>query len=300
MVHRDVTPSNLILCYNGAVKIVDFGIAKAIDSAEEGSDASAIKGKLSYLAPEQIRNRGLDARTDVFQLGIVLHEMLCGRRLFNARSNHQKILAVLNRDIPRPSAYNPDVPEFVDDIVLHALQRAPEKRIQSADELRERLEGALEKMSQPVSDAQLGAWLRNTFPAAHKERLDIERMAIKAARSAPKVIDTAQPSSRDQAPAGSRRQLDTSRESASDMTDRSFGARTATSTSTAAARASVNRCQVISKSVLVKSSRYGRCLGLDRERRCTRVVQHTVSRQRTLDTRRGYACQLRRPGPAGD
>lgn len=188
LVHRDVTPSNLMLCYNGAIKILDFGIAKAIENADETSDASAVKGKLSYLAPEQVRNRPLDARTDVFQLGIVMHEILCGRRLFNARTNHEKITAVLDREIPKPSSINTDVPIYLDDIVLAALERDPAKRIQSADELRRALEDALRRMGEPVGGTEVGNWLRETFPDAHRERLEVERCAIIAARTSDTVI----------------------------------------------------------------------------------------------------------------
>ena len=193
VVHRDVTPSNLILCFNGAVKIVDFGIAKAIESAEEGSDASNVKGKLSYLSPEQVRHQPVDARTDVFQLGIVMHEMLCGRRLFNARTNHQKILAVLDREIPRPSSVNPKIPGFLDDIVLDALERDRDQRTASAEDFRQQLEDALKRMGESVSPAELGGWLESTIPTAYANRLQLERQAIKAARTSPKIIDSSPP-----------------------------------------------------------------------------------------------------------
>ena len=84
IVHRDVTPSNLIVCFNGVVKIVDFGVAKATLS-EGQTRAGALKGKMSYLSPEQVKDEPIDGRTDVFQLGICLHEMLTGRRLFRGK-----------------------------------------------------------------------------------------------------------------------------------------------------------------------------------------------------------------------
>lgn len=211
MVHRDVTPSNLIVCFNGAVKIVDFGIAKATESADETSDAAAVKGKLSYLSPEMVRHQHLDGRTDVFQLGIVLHEMLCGRRLFNARTNHQKIMAVLDRKILPPSAFNKSVPEYIDEIVLAALERDPNHRIQTADELRRRLEGALKRMSESIGDHELGDWLRATFPKAHADRMAIERDAVTAARKSSKIIETSRLSTQDDSERFNR---ETSREAA--------------------------------------------------------------------------------------
>jgi serine/threonine-protein kinase len=175
VVHRDVTPSNVIVCYNGVVKLLDFGVAKAIMSGEGETRVRGVKGKLSYLAPEQIANAPVDARTDIFQLGIVVHEMLTGRGLFHAGNAHQRVLAVMEREIPRPSLIHPDVPAILDDIVLAALERDPEKRVQSADELRARLEQAIVAMGAPASDRDVGAWMRDTFSDACSRRLALER-----------------------------------------------------------------------------------------------------------------------------
>jgi serine/threonine protein kinase len=175
VVHRDVTPSNVIVCYNGVVKLLDFGVAKAIMTGEGETRVRGVKGKLSYLAPEQIANAPVDARTDIFQLGIVLHEMLTGRGLFHAGNAHQRVLAVMEREIPRPSAIHRDVPAIVDDVVLAALERDPERRIQTADELRARLEQAIAAIGQPASDRDVGAWMRGTFSEAYSRRLSLER-----------------------------------------------------------------------------------------------------------------------------
>jgi serine/threonine protein kinase len=174
VVHRDVTPSNVLVSYNGVVKLLDFGVAKAI-AGEGETRVRGVKGKLSYLAPEQISNAPVDGRTDIFQLGIVLHEMLTGRGLFHAGNAHQRVLAVMEREIPRPSLVHPDVPPIVDEIVLAALERDPDKRLATAEVLRARLEEAIARMGQPASDRDVGAWMRESFSEAYSRRLALER-----------------------------------------------------------------------------------------------------------------------------
>jgi serine/threonine protein kinase len=191
VVHRDVTPSNVIVCYNGVVKLLDFGVAKAIMSGEGETRVRGVKGKLSYLAPEQISNAPVDARTDIFQLGIVVHEMLTGRGLFHAGNAHQRVLAVMDREIPRPSLIHPDVPQVLDDIVLAALERDPAKRVQTADELRARLEQAIVAMGKPASDRDVGAWMRDTFSDAYSRRLALERSTASHMRQSRQVLSTA-------------------------------------------------------------------------------------------------------------
>jgi serine/threonine-protein kinase len=190
VVHRDVTPSNVIVCYNGVVKLLDFGVAKAIVGEGE-TRVRGVKGKLSYLAPEQISNAPVDARTDIFQLGIVLHEMLTGRGLFHAANAHQRVLAVMEREIPRPSLIHPDVPPFLDELVLAALARDPDKRLPTADVLRGRLEEVIARMGQPASDRDLGAWMRETFSEAYSRRLALERSTashMRQSRQAPVTL----------------------------------------------------------------------------------------------------------------
>lgn len=174
IVHRDVTPSNLILCYNGVVKIVDFGVAKALTGIDDAM-GSAITGKSAYLTPEQIQHQQVDVRTDIFQLGIVLHELLTGRRLFNARNDREKLLAVLEREIKPPSTFNSAIPPALDEVVMAALERNPDARPQSADEIRVALDEVLHQLGRAVSDHELGAWMRTAFPDAYAKRVAMER-----------------------------------------------------------------------------------------------------------------------------
>src|SRR5262249_37017607 len=104
IVHQDVSPTNIMLAYNGTAKLLDFGIARAASFAEEEKKTGVVKGKVSYLAPEQVRQKPLDHRVDVFALGAVLHEMLTGVRLFQARNDVRRFKQLLEQPIPPPSA----------------------------------------------------------------------------------------------------------------------------------------------------------------------------------------------------
>ncbi len=134
IIHRDVSPSNIMLGETGAVKVLDFGIARAADMIAE-DDGDVVKGKIAYVAPEQIACKSIDRRADLFALGCVLHEMLTGRMLFRAQNNLQRKLELLaERSLP-PSAWNPDVPPAVDEIVRRAVERDPEARYSSAADM---------------------------------------------------------------------------------------------------------------------------------------------------------------------
>jgi serine/threonine-protein kinase len=122
------------------VKNVDFGLAKA--TLHEGQTRGGIKGKMSYLAPEQLYDQPVDGRTDVFQLGICLHELLTGQRLFKGDSDQQRAVAVLERPIPPPREIVPSLPKELDEVVMWSLQRDPARRPATADEFRRALEGA--------------------------------------------------------------------------------------------------------------------------------------------------------------
>jgi serine/threonine-protein kinase len=164
IVHRDISPSNIMLSYHGVVKILDFGIARLSEELRETkTQAGTMKGKLSYMSPEQVRMENVDGRSDVFAIGIVLHEMLTGRRLFKSGSDLSGAKLVLEGPIPVPSTVNPDVPPSVDPIVMRALERNVEARYQTAGEMAEDLEKALSEMRAP-SDASRKL-LISLFPA---------------------------------------------------------------------------------------------------------------------------------------
>jgi serine/threonine-protein kinase len=142
IVHRDVSPPNIMVSKNGEVKVVDFGLAKA-ETAVEITDEGVVKGKFSYLSPEAALGQPIDARTDVFALGIITWEMLTGRRLFYNDDPHTAINLVRAARVPSISAMNPNVDPELDAVVRKALARDPEQRTASAadyaDELSQHL-----------------------------------------------------------------------------------------------------------------------------------------------------------------
>jgi serine/threonine protein kinase len=133
VVNRDVSPSNVRISYEGDVKLLDFGIAQAM--LKFTSEIGVLKGKFSYMSPEQIRGMPVDARTDVFSTGIILHEMLTTEKLFRGDTEFALMEKVRKADVPPPSKFNRRVPEALDKIVLRALARDLPERYQSARDL---------------------------------------------------------------------------------------------------------------------------------------------------------------------
>src|SRR5262245_34946829 len=140
MIHRDVSPSNVMLSYEGSVKMLDFGIAKALVDGAEPTKGGTLKGKYAYMAPEQTEGDNIDNRSDIFACGTVLHEVLTGRRLFKGQNDVQTIERVRRCEVPRPSLQNPAVPPELDDIILKALQRDPFRRWSNAADMADALD----------------------------------------------------------------------------------------------------------------------------------------------------------------
>ena len=150
LVHRDVTPSNIMLLWNGGVKILDFGIAKAASDARarEGV-APKLEGKLAYLSPELVRGGEVDRRSDIFALGVVCWEMVAGSGLFTGRNEYETMRNVLVQPISAPSRGRPGVPAALDAIVARALEREPARRYQTAAEMADDLDRFLAAASSP-------------------------------------------------------------------------------------------------------------------------------------------------------
>jgi eukaryotic-like serine/threonine-protein kinase len=148
IVHRDVTPSNIMLLRAGGVKLLDFGIAKTQGkfNLAENTETGICKGKLPYLSPEQVNGNSLDRRSDVFALGVVMWESLTGRRLFLGRTDFETMQNVLERPIPPPSTLRPSVPTALDYIVVRALERDPKRRYPDARVLADELETVVQDL----------------------------------------------------------------------------------------------------------------------------------------------------------
>ena len=166
VVHGDVTPSNLVVTYVGEVKVVDFGIARTAGAIEKALPG-VIKGKLSYLAPEQLSGGPIDRRADVFALGVVMHELLTGARLFKRETDAATVEALTRGKIPDPRDLRADVPSKLAAAVMKALKRDPAKRFQSAEELRRSLDACLGSAPYLPATAHLSTFLTALFGEEH-------------------------------------------------------------------------------------------------------------------------------------
>ena len=195
LVHRDVTPQNILLSYSGEVKLTDFGIAKG---QSKHTVPGMLKGKFAYMAPEQSRGDEVDLRTDIFALGIILWEMLTGARLFDGDSDLAVVKAVQTAAIVPPSRLNPDVPTALDAIVLRALERDRTARFKTAFELERALAQFILSHSQSVDETDVRAWLARIFPSSAPEaapeapslEVSISARPVAAAPRAPESNDS--------------------------------------------------------------------------------------------------------------
>jgi serine/threonine protein kinase len=169
IVHRDISPQNILVTFEGGVKVVDFGIAKAADQATV-TKSGVLKGKYSYMSPEQASGRKIDCRSDIFALGVVLYELITGVRLFKRPNDIQTLNAVTECEVALPSIVNSRVPKALDEIVMKALAKRPEDRYQEAIALQSALENWALAGKLPSSSVHLAAFMREIYA----ERLALE------------------------------------------------------------------------------------------------------------------------------
>ncbi|HEY0133677.1 MAG TPA: serine/threonine-protein kinase [Nannocystis sp.] len=162
IVHRDVSPSNILVSYDGSVKLVDFGIAR-VTALQTNTGLGALKGKVPYMSPEQCRGEALDRRSDVFSLGIILWELSLRRRLFSGDNDLVVAGKVCNEDAPAPTSIDPDYPPELEAIVLKALARDRDQRWASAQELQLALEQYAFDRHLLLSSAKLGSFMSELF-----------------------------------------------------------------------------------------------------------------------------------------
>jgi serine/threonine-protein kinase len=204
LVHRDVSPQNVLLTYEGVVKVVDFGVAKATSRASNETEAGQLKGKIAYMSPEQLRGERIDRRTDVFAMGILLYMMTTGTHPFRGDDQGQTIKRISSDElVTPPSAIVPGYPAGLEAVVMQALAKDASKRYPTANDMLIGLTRALPPSMRPSTDEEVAEFLRSLLP----DRLEKRKAAIKGAleaadrreagKSVPRMADDGTP---DEAP----------------------------------------------------------------------------------------------------
>jgi len=175
LVHRDVSPQNILVGVDGVARVTDFGIAKCVETSD-GTSRNALKGKAGYMAPEYVRGDDIDRRADVFALGVVLWEALCGRRLFRGQTDAETLERVLSAPVPPVSATVPTL-AALDPVVARALERAREARFPTAESLARALEQAAESIDGIAKHADVARFVRETVG----DKLEERRRALREA-----------------------------------------------------------------------------------------------------------------------
>jgi serine/threonine-protein kinase len=188
IVHRDVTPENIFVSFDGTVKILDFGIAKAANQIEQ-TRAGEIKGKLSYMSPEQCMGKPLDHRSDLFSLGVVLYEWITGFKLFTGESEVAILKSITDGKIYAPSYFKADIPEAVEHILMKALEKDRDRRYQTAWDMQYDIDQFLSQYEFTPSNIHLSNFLKQLF----SDELEEEKKRLTARGAA--VIEEEDPMS---------------------------------------------------------------------------------------------------------
>ena len=214
IIHRDVSPQNVLVSYEGIVKVIDFGIAKAASRSTK-TQAGVLKGKFGYMSPEQIGGIPLDRRSDIFAIGTIFYELLTADRLFAAESDFATLEKVRNVDVQPPRVTVPGCPDAVDAIIMRALSKDPATRYQWASEMAEEIQAYLSSLPEKFGPRELSAWMQEQFAAEVKreaQALDDQLKAVgelgKAQASAP--VTTSLPLSAPVPPVSGTMELDVS------------------------------------------------------------------------------------------
>ena len=178
VVHRDVSPQNLLVTYSGTAKLSDFGIAKATRKDSGGTEVGEVKGKFAYMAPEQVRGLPVDNRTDLFALGILLYLVTTGKHPFRGENPAETVQNICDeRGVTPPSAFLSDYPPELEQVVLKALAKEPDQRFANANDLLKALERAMPGPLEASFDVRVAEYLKSLFGARAEERRTALRVA---------------------------------------------------------------------------------------------------------------------------
>lgn len=182
VIHRDVGPHNIMIGYDGVVRVMDFGIAKAMDHVS-GTKPGTLRGTIAFMSPEHVRGEPLDRRADLFSLGVLLWEMTVGARLFRHRSMAGTMARILAMEVPRPSTLRENYPAALERVVMRALERDRDKRQATARELGDALREVLLSMGIAPSTSHVERFMREVFTERMAQRLAMEREASRIEHS---------------------------------------------------------------------------------------------------------------------
>ena len=199
IVHRDVSPQNVLVSFEGEVKLIDFGIAKA-ESRLQKTQAGILKGKFSYMSPEQVKGQPIDGRSDVFACGILLWELICGDKLFTGDSDFAVLEKVRNGIVPAPRTMTRTCPEGLEKVILKALATDPNQRYQSASELHDDLMRFTLLGDMVYGHRQLAEWLREEFRGDWEKEQERLRSWLDAGHDEDSEVTPSDPLRRREAP----------------------------------------------------------------------------------------------------
>ncbi|MBN2694256.1 serine/threonine protein kinase [bacterium] len=174
IIHRDISPQNVMVSYEGNVKLLDFGIAKASTQSSE-TEAGVLKGKYAYMSPEQAKGKKLDHRSDIFSVGILLFEMLTNHRLFKAGNQLDTLRKLVYEEIPSPKSFNPNIPDRLEEIVMKALEKDPDKRYHTARDFQADLEEFVAESQLICSPTRTAKFMQEIFVEELKNLQTLEQ-----------------------------------------------------------------------------------------------------------------------------
>ncbi len=189
IVHRDISPQNVVVTFSGDVKIVDFGIAKSDNKSQNETKSGKLKGKVPYMSPEQARGEVIDARSDIFATGVMLFELTTGKRLFKGASEFETLKLICERDYPKPSQVRPGYPPELERIVMKSLAKDKNERYQNAREMQGDLEAFVRNNRIAVSNIALSQFMQGLF----EDKLQSQKEALIQGKALADIIAQNEP-----------------------------------------------------------------------------------------------------------